>query len=315
MDDKVGETLLWELFLQAGPVVNVHIPKDRITQAHQGYGFIEFLSEEDADYAMKIMNMIKLYGKPIRVNKASAHQKNLDVGANLFIGNLDPEVDEKLLYDTFSAFGVILQPPKIMRDPDTGNSKGFAFVNFASFEASDNAIEAMNSQYLCNRPISVSYAFKKEAKGERHGSAAERLLAAQNPLSKASLPHQLFADAPVAQINSQPVMPIRAPVPAVIPPIMPTLMPPPAPPAAVPPPTQPTEIPRPMQFPAGLQLPPGIRPPPGFPMPARIMAGMPGQIQPGLMNMMGGGMPEGLIRPPPPPPMAMFAGGALPRPM
>ena len=39
--------------------------------------------------------MIKLYGKPIRVNKASAHQKNLDVGANIFIGNLDPEVDEK----------------------------------------------------------------------------------------------------------------------------------------------------------------------------------------------------------------------------
>lgn len=59
------------------------------------------------------MNMIKLYGKPVRVNKASAHQKNLDVGANVFIGNLDPEVDEKLLYDTFSAFGVILQTPKV----------------------------------------------------------------------------------------------------------------------------------------------------------------------------------------------------------
>lgn len=59
------------------------------------------------------MNMIKLYGKPVRVNKASAHQKNLDVGANIFIGNLDTEVDEKLLYDTFSAFGVILQTPKV----------------------------------------------------------------------------------------------------------------------------------------------------------------------------------------------------------
>ena len=45
--------------------------------------------------------------------QASAHQKSLDVGANLFIGNLDPEVDEKLLYDTFSAFGVILQTPKV----------------------------------------------------------------------------------------------------------------------------------------------------------------------------------------------------------
>ena len=49
--------------------VNVHMPKDRITQLHQGYGFVEFLGEEDADYAIKVMNMIKVYGKPIRVNK------------------------------------------------------------------------------------------------------------------------------------------------------------------------------------------------------------------------------------------------------
>ena len=58
--------------------------------------------------------------------QASSHTKTLDtVGANIFVGNLDAEVDEKLLYDTFSAFGVILQPPKIMRDMDTGNSKVF----------------------------------------------------------------------------------------------------------------------------------------------------------------------------------------------
>ena len=59
-----------------------------------------------------------------------------------------------------------------MRDPDSGNSKGFAFVNYASFDASDAAIEAMNGQHLCNRAITVSYAFKKDSKGERHGSAA-----------------------------------------------------------------------------------------------------------------------------------------------
>ena len=40
-----------------------------------------------------------------------------------------------------------------MRDPETGNSKGFAFINFANFEASDAAIEAMNGQYLCNRCV------------------------------------------------------------------------------------------------------------------------------------------------------------------
>ena len=50
-------------------VVNVHMPKDRVTMSHQGYGFVEFLGEDDADYAIKIMNMIKLFGKPTRVNK------------------------------------------------------------------------------------------------------------------------------------------------------------------------------------------------------------------------------------------------------
>lgn len=37
----------------------------------------------------------------------------------------------------------------------------------------------MDGQFLANRPINVSYAFKKDGRGERHGTAAERLLAAQ----------------------------------------------------------------------------------------------------------------------------------------
>jgi splicing factor 3B subunit 4 len=89
LDERCTESLVWELMLQAGPVgkvsyclvslcsstltllslVNVHLPKDRVTQTHQSYGFVEFLTEEDADYAIKIMNQIRLYGKPVRANK------------------------------------------------------------------------------------------------------------------------------------------------------------------------------------------------------------------------------------------------------
>ena len=57
----------------------------------------------------------------------------------------------QLLYDTFSAFGMIINTPKIMRDPETGASRGFGFVSYEGFEAADNAIEAMNGQFLCNR--------------------------------------------------------------------------------------------------------------------------------------------------------------------
>ena len=119
LDPSVSEELVWELFLQVGPVVNVYLPKDRVAGAHQGYGFVEFRGEEDADYAVKVLNMIKLCGKPLRVSKSAQDRKAVDVGANLFVGNLDPEIDEKLLYDTFSAFGVVVTTPKLMRDPDT----------------------------------------------------------------------------------------------------------------------------------------------------------------------------------------------------
>ena len=37
-----------------------------------GYGFVEFLSEDDADYSIKIMNMIKLFGKPVKANHCVA---------------------------------------------------------------------------------------------------------------------------------------------------------------------------------------------------------------------------------------------------
>merc|ERR1711976_775458 len=41
------------------------MPKDRVSMNHQGYGFVEFLTEEDADYAIRVLNMIKMFGKPM----------------------------------------------------------------------------------------------------------------------------------------------------------------------------------------------------------------------------------------------------------
>ncbi|CAA7405053.1 unnamed protein product [Spirodela intermedia] len=307
LDPQVSEELLWELFVQAGPVVNVYVPKDRVTNLHQGYGFVEFRSEEDADYAIKILNMIKLYGKPIRVNKASQDKKSLDVGANLFVGNLDPDVDEKLLYDTFSAFGVIVSNPKIMRDPETGNSRGFGFISYDSFEASDAAIEAMNGQYLCNRQITVSYAYKKDTKGERHGTPAERVLAASNPGVQKSRPHTLFASGPPTLPNGGPAGgPMGAPGPP-RPFSNGPMHPSPLPPVRPPPPQAGVY--------ATMQM--AAQPPwPGQPQqqvqPHPAMAPMPHQQfrpPPPPQGMMP--LPQGMMPRPPPPP----AGGGLPQPM
>ena len=248
--------------------------------------------------AIKILNMIKLYDKPIRVNKSSDKNNALDVGANLFVGNLDAEVDEKLLYDTFSAFGVVITTPKIMRDPETSLSRGFGFVRFETFEASDAAIEAMNGQFLSNRPVSVAYAFKKDSRGVRHGTPAERLLAQKNAASRSFVrrPLTLFASAPgQAPGNGH-------------------TAPPPPPPLGMqhPPP------------PAGMMMggpPPGMHMQPPPPPPGMMMGGPPPgmqhhhmQLPPPPMPYNGGQMmynmgrrpPPGMhpnMPPPPPPPM------------
>ena len=57
----------------------------------------------------------------------------------------------------------------------------------------------MNGQFLMNKAITVQYAFKKEGKGERHGTPAERLLAAQARKNNA-LP--ISARPPPATLNA-----------------------------------------------------------------------------------------------------------------
>jgi splicing factor 3B subunit 4 len=192
LDQQVDEELLWELFIQVGPVINVYIPKDRITSTHSGYGFVEMRSETDADYAMNVLNGIKLYGKQVKVNKASQDKKVLDVGANLFIGNLGAEVDNALLYNTFIRFGTFVTPPHVEINPETGESKGHAFVSYDRFESSDAAISQMNGQFLGGNQISVRYA-RKGKSNEHFGSKAERLLAANNPsLQQRDIMHAMY---------------------------------------------------------------------------------------------------------------------------
>eukprot|EP00921_Rhytidocystis_pertsovi_P014741 GHVQ01023725.1.p1 GENE.GHVQ01023725.1~~GHVQ01023725.1.p1 ORF type:complete len:394 (-),score=33.36 GHVQ01023725.1:3030-4058(-) len=294
LDSRVDEELLAELFAQCGPLRNVHIPRDKVTASHSNYGFVEYENELDSDYALKILNMIKLYGKPLRCNKASQDKRTLEVGANLFIGNLDPEVDDKLLYDTFIAFGPILSA-KVMRDPDTGESKGFGFVSYDTFDASDSCLAGMNGQFLCNRPVHVSYAYKKDTKGERHGSAAERLIAANRPLERLPM-NTTFANVPTPTTSQ--FVPLGE---------QGTTGFPPPPPLLVDQPSAPTPMPAPP--PGSMQSPtfPGNRqphfnnfppPPPTFhPFPPAP----PGMMSPGMGMGMGQPFPYMPMTTPPPP--------------
>ncbi|PHH53782.1 Splicing factor 3B subunit 4 [Ceratocystis fimbriata CBS 114723] len=217
IDERATPAMVYEIMLQMGPIHNLHMPRDRVTQNHQGFGFVEFRTPADADYAANVMNGIKLYGKSVRVNKASADKSRaVEVGAELYIGNLDMMVDEKLLYDTFSRFGPLINLPKIARD-ESGTSKGYGFVSYSDFDSSDAAIETMNSQYILSKQAVVQYAFKKDGKNERHGDEAERQLAAQakkhNIVPESQLPAALRERGPGTGANATPAAAIPRGVP------------------------------------------------------------------------------------------------------
>lgn len=327
LEAEVDEEILWELCTQAGPVASMTMPRDNITREHSSYAFVEFKNEVDADYAMKTLNMIRLFGKSIKVNKASRENKEQDIGANVFVGNLDPEVDEQLLYSTFSAFGQVAEA-KVMYDDD-GNPRGFGFIKFAGFDSADAAIMAMNGQYLSSKPLHVGYAFKRDgSKGERHGSTAERMLATSLQ-SGDSRPNMLFAAEPKtagaaasAQSSAPPPMmmapPSSSPPPGAFmpPPGAPIARPPIGGPGMMPPPPMPYGMPPPPNAFGGMPPPPMGGPPNGYPMMPPPPSGYPGAQPPHMMMppppMHMGGMP-----PPPPggmPPPPNAYGGMPPPP-
>ncbi|ELP86502.1 splicing factor 3B subunit, putative [Entamoeba invadens IP1] len=176
LDQQVSEGLLYELMIQAGPVMSVSIPRDRVSGQHRGVGYVEYKSDRDADYSVKIFSdNVYLFGKLVKFNRSNQVRRGaIDIGANLFVNNLDKSVDESLLHSTFCNFGNLVSPPKI--NTDTKSGKVYAFINYDSFDAADKAIANLNGQMLSGKQISVEYAFKNK-RGERYGTAAERFLA------------------------------------------------------------------------------------------------------------------------------------------
>ena len=98
--------------------------------------------------------MIKLNGRPIKVNKASQNKRTKKVGANIFVGNLHDDI-EKMLKDVFSAFGVVLSTKKI-KEPESDSIKWYGFVSFDNNYISVAAINTMNSQFFGDKVVDVS---------------------------------------------------------------------------------------------------------------------------------------------------------------
>lgn len=81
----------------------------------------------------------------------------------LYVGNLSYQTTELDLQNLFSQAGSITSVA-LIKDRDTGRSKGFAFVEMASQSEAENAIKLFNGSRLGDREINVNIARPREEK-------------------------------------------------------------------------------------------------------------------------------------------------------
>uniref|UniRef100_A0A8C5CBE0 Polyadenylate-binding protein n=1 Tax=Gadus morhua TaxID=8049 RepID=A0A8C5CBE0_GADMO len=168
----ITEAMLYEKFSPAGPVLSIRVCRDMITRRSLGYAYVNFSQPADAERALDTMNFDVVKGKPIRImwSQRDPSLRKSGVG-NVFIKNLDKSIDNKALYDTFSAFGNILSCKVVC---DENGSKGYAFVHFETQDAADRAIEKMNGMLLNDRKVFVGrFKSRKEREAELGAKAKE----------------------------------------------------------------------------------------------------------------------------------------------
>ncbi|KAG2671184.1 hypothetical protein I3760_14G121800 [Carya illinoinensis] len=194
----VTDYLLQETFrVQYPSVRGAKVVTDPNTGRSKGYGFVKFSDEAERNRAMTEMNGVYCSTRPMRISaatpkktttiqpytaaKAAAYPvpvyttpvpmlpADYDVNnTTIFVGNLDPNVSEEELKQTFLQFGEIIY----VKIPV---GKGCGFVQFGTRASAEDAIQKMQGKMIGQQIVRISWGRSPAAKQEIPGSWGQQV--------------------------------------------------------------------------------------------------------------------------------------------
>lgn len=172
LPDSITEDVLREIFQATGAtVVNVSLPKDRLTGRARGFGFVTLASPDEAAKARSSLDGSAQSGRSISVRPFSAGpqkrgpENKPDTSAandrTLYVGNLPFDMSQKDVEQLFLDNGAdAVVRVHLPTGPD-GRPRGFGFVTLGSAQAANSAVSALSNVDVKGRKLQVNLAHAK----------------------------------------------------------------------------------------------------------------------------------------------------------
>ncbi|KAI4389904.1 hypothetical protein MLD38_002073 [Melastoma candidum] len=130
LDHWMDENYLHSCFASAGEIASIKVIRNKQSGLSEGYGFVEFFSHAVAEKVLEKCTGITMPNaeQPFRLNwgtfSTSDKPPESDSDLSIFIGDLDADVTDGLLHETFASKYPSVKASKVVLDVHTGRSKG-----------------------------------------------------------------------------------------------------------------------------------------------------------------------------------------------
>ncbi|CAI4519405.1 BDN_1c_G0021430.mRNA.1.CDS.1 [Saccharomyces cerevisiae] len=165
---SIDDEWLKKEFEHIGGVIGARVIYERGTDRSRGYGYVDFENKSYAEKAIQEMQGKEIDGRPINCDMSTSKPAGNNDRAKkfgdtpsepsdtLFLGNLSFNADRDAIFELFAKHGEVVSV-RIPTHPETEQPKGFGYVQFSNMEDAKKALDALQGEYIDNRPVRLDF--------------------------------------------------------------------------------------------------------------------------------------------------------------